>query len=112
MDGLDITLLLIDKKKKTIKFASAGHTLYIARNGSVLENKGDPYPVGFFFGKQKPFSSKEIALQQGDMVYMTSDGYTEQFGGKENKMFGFKKFMIFKIRTDIHIRFTYNRILQ
>ena len=26
------------------------------------------------------------------MLYMTSDGYTEQFGGKENKMFGYEKF--------------------
>ena len=92
LDGLDMTLILIDKSRQTLHFASAGHTLYIARNGSVLENKGDPYPVGFFFGREKPFSSKEIALQKGDVVYMTSDGFIEQFGGKDNKMFGYEKF--------------------
>ena len=92
LDGLDMTLILIDKSRQTLHFASAGHTLYIARNGSVLENKGDPYPVGFFFGREKPFSSKEIALQKGDVVYMTSDGYIEQFGGKDDKMFGYEKF--------------------
>jgi len=26
------------------------------------------------------------------MLYMTSDGFTEQFGGKEDKMFGYAKF--------------------
>ena len=82
----------MDKKKKIIQFASAGHTLYIARNGNIVEEKGDPYPVGYFFGRQSPFSSKEITLQEGDVMYMTSDGYTEQFGGKDMKMFGYKKF--------------------
>ena len=92
LDGLDMTLLLMDKNKKTIHFAGAGHTLYIARNENILEEKGNPYPVGYFFGRHKPYSSKEIALQKGDMLYMTSDGFTEQFGGKEDKMFGYAKF--------------------
>ena len=92
MDGLDMTLLLIDKEKKTIQFASAGHTLYLARKGEVIEEKGNPFPVGFLFGREIPFSSKEIELQKGDMLYMTSDGFTEQFGGKENKMYGYRKF--------------------
>ncbi|HIA35213.1 MAG TPA: tetratricopeptide repeat protein, partial [Flavobacteriales bacterium] len=92
LDGLDMTLLLMDKSKKMLHFAGAGHTLYIARDGNILEEKGNPYPVGYFFGRHKPYSSKEIALQKGDMLYMTSDGFTEQFGGKDDKMFGYAKF--------------------
>jgi len=92
LDGLDMTLLLLDKKKKTVQFAGAGHTLYFTRDAKVLETKGDPYPVGYFFGRHKPYSSKEIVLQKGDMLYMTSDGFAEQFGGKDDKMFGYAKF--------------------
>ena len=92
LDGLDMTLILLDKKKNTMQFAAAGQTLYIARNGVVLETKGDPYPVGYFFGKQNPFSHQEIILEKGDVLYMSSDGYTDQFGRRDKTLFGYKQF--------------------
>ena len=92
LDGLDMTLVLLDNKQKSLQFASAGQSLYIERKGKVTRVKGDPYPIGFFFGRKKPFTTKTIDMQNGDTLYMTSDGFVEQFGGKDEKMFGFDKF--------------------
>ena len=92
LDGLDMTLVLLDNKQKSLQFASAGQSLYIERKGKVIRVKGDPYPIGFFFGRKKPFTTKTIDMQNGDTLYMTSDGFVEQFGGKDEKMFGFDKF--------------------
>lgn len=92
LDGLDMTLLVLDKKERTAEFASAGHTLYINSNGNIKEIKGNAFPVGYFFGRIKAYSTKSIEFQKGDIIYMSSDGFTEQFGGKNNKMFGYAKF--------------------
>lgn len=92
LDGLDATLLVLDKTTQTIEFAAAGHTFYISRNNEVIEHKGDPYPVGYFFGRTKPFTKKVIPFEKGDMLYLTSDGFTEQFGGKNENLYGIKHF--------------------
>lgn len=92
LDGLDMTLLSINKKNMSVDFAGAGHTLYQARGKEIIEHKGDGFPVGYFFGREKPFTRKVVSLEKGDAIYMTSDGFTEQFGGKENKLYGFTRF--------------------
>ena len=92
LDGLDMTLLLLDKNKLSVDFAGAGHTLYQTRGKEIIEHKGNSFPVGYFFGREKPYTRKEIKLEKGDLLYMTSDGFTEQFGGKENKLYGIKRF--------------------
>ena len=88
MDGLDISLLLVDKKNRKMDFAGAGHKLYITGNGGCKEIKGDYYPVGYLFGKEKPFTKKELQLSDGETIYLTSDGFIDQFGGKNRTKFG------------------------
>jgi serine phosphatase RsbU (regulator of sigma subunit) len=92
LDGLDMTLLKIDKKNRTVQFAGAGHTLYLLRDGKVYEEKGDPYPIGYFFGRRKPYVTKDLTLNKGDVLYLTSDGYIEQFGPMNKKKFGYQAF--------------------
>ena len=58
----------------------------------MSEYKGNPYPVGYFFGREKPFKRMEMQFAKGDMLYMTTDGFVEQFGGPHNKLFGKKRF--------------------
>ncbi|HIA37087.1 MAG TPA: tetratricopeptide repeat protein, partial [Flavobacteriales bacterium] len=97
MDGLDIALILIDKKNKEIEFAGAGHKIYIAGNGGCKEIKGDYYPVGYLFGKEKPFSLKKLQLNDDESIYLTSDGYIDQFNHVNRKKFGregFKQLLI------------------
>tara|TARA_B110000285_G_C14977309_1_gene539591 strand:- start:301 stop:621 length:321 start_codon:yes stop_codon:yes gene_type:complete len=40
----------------------------------------------------KPFTQKEIKLEPGDRTYIFSDGFSDQFGGEENKKFKSKSF--------------------
>lgn len=32
-----------------------------------------------------PFTTQSMQLHKGDIIYMTSDGYADQFGGPKNK---------------------------
>jgi serine phosphatase RsbU (regulator of sigma subunit) len=48
----------------------------------------------------QPFSSHEIEIQKGDMLYIFSDGYVDQFGGPDGKKFMIKNFR--KLLLEIH----------
>jgi serine phosphatase RsbU (regulator of sigma subunit) len=39
-----------------------------------------------------PFTAKETQLEKGDQLYMFSDGYADQFGGKDRKKFKYAAF--------------------
>jgi serine phosphatase RsbU (regulator of sigma subunit) len=48
-------------------------------------------PIGIYY-KMENFTLKETDIFKGDMFYMFSDGYADQFGGAEGKKFGYKTF--------------------
>lgn len=94
-DGMDIVLISLMKPTSEsdeikIHFAGANNTLYIASNKNaqleLLEYKGDKQPVGFY-SAMKPFTQKEITAYKGDIIYMFTDGYADQFGGPKEKKF-------------------------
>ncbi len=57
----------------------------------LLEYKGDKQPIGKF-AFSIPFNQIEIQLKAGDSIYLSSDGYPDQFGGEKNRKFMYKKF--------------------
>ena len=48
-------------------------------------------PIGYYF-HQHPFSEEKIELNRGDMIYIFSDGFADQFGGQKGKKFKYKPF--------------------
>lgn len=93
-DGMDMSLISIDLKKMEMQFAGAFNPLYFIRDGALAEYKADKYPVGLRTGHDdKHFSTHTIPLKKGDVIYIFSDGYADQFGGPKGK-----KFMIGKFR--------------
>ncbi|MFH1319340.1 MAG: two-component regulator propeller domain-containing protein [Bacteroidota bacterium] len=64
----------------------------LIENSSLLfEIKADRQPVGYFSGEQVPFTNHLIQLQKGDVVYIFSDGFQDQFGGPKGKKFMIKR---------------------
>jgi serine phosphatase RsbU (regulator of sigma subunit) len=95
-DGMDLTLLVIDKKEMKLVFSAANHTFYIIRKNSdgdfVLKQfKGDKQPVGIYGEKLKPFSQTEVSLEKGDIIYTFTDGFADQFGGPRGKKYKYKQ---------------------
>ena len=87
-DGMDLALIAINKKNFTLEYAGAYNPLYQVRNGEVIVHKGDRFPIGMSTMEQKKtFSNVFVELKPGDMLYMTSDGYADQFGSPEVKKF-------------------------
>jgi len=96
-DGMDIAVCSLDTKNNMLSYTGANNSIYICRNGELIEIKPDKQPCGFYF-EPKPFSRVDYQLQSGDIVYSFTDGYADQFGGQQGKKFRYKSFK--KILTD------------
>ncbi|HLP10403.1 MAG TPA: SpoIIE family protein phosphatase [Flavobacteriales bacterium] len=86
-DGMDITLCRYIPAEKKIQFAGANNSLYILRKGELTEYAPDKQPIGIYVGGKKDFLLQEITVEPDDLIYMTSDGYYDQFGGEKGKKF-------------------------
>jgi len=82
-DGMDIALIRISNDRSEIQFSGAHNPLCLARNGELTVFAGDRQPVGNWV-KETPFTTHQIEIQQGDRIFLYSDGYADQFGGPDN----------------------------
>lgn len=84
-DGMDIALVRISKINNTLEFSGAFRSILIVRKNTVIELKGNRYPIGFYSDIEKQFNTEKFELQRGDSVYMYTDGFIDQFGGEKQK---------------------------
>lgn len=123
-DGMDVALCALDEQTKKLYFAGAKNPVYVVRKTNsaesfgfevneknplksdidskyLLEIKGDKQPIGAYMDEELiPFTNKEIQLQSGDIVYVFTDGFADQFGGADQndgkgKKYTYKRFKQF-----------------
>ncbi|RCW36187.1 ligand-binding sensor domain-containing protein [Marinilabilia salmonicolor] len=94
-DGMDMSLIVIDRKKKTLEFSGAYNGFYLVRDNEIHTYKGDRFPVGYLKDGESPvFTRKEVFLKDDDVVYLFSDGLPDQFGGPDHKKFKYRRFRL------------------
>lgn len=91
-DGMDMALCNYDPDGRILEYAGANSPLYVVRGAEVLRFQPDKRPIGSFELEGQDFTDHRIELEQGDMVYIFSDGYADQFGGPKGKKFLYKRF--------------------
>ena len=85
-DGMDISIVVIDRKKMKMFSAAAYNVLYVLRNDELIIIPADKMPIGMYY-KMEPFNLNAFDLQPKDIIYLASDGFKDQFGGPEGKKF-------------------------
>lgn len=95
-EGMDLTVCVVYHKEKKIEFAGAMNDLFLIRDNDILTFHGDRHSIGTnsTLGEidEKQYRSHTIECQSGDMFYMFSDGFVDQFGGPEFKKFKHRRF--------------------
>ena len=91
-DGMDIALCALDYEKMKLHFAGAYNSLYLVREGEITIIRADRHPIGASGVENVRFSGHEIEIRKGDMIYLFSDGYADQFGGPQKKKFLLSRF--------------------
>lgn len=84
-DGMDVSLIRIDKSNNEVQFSGALRSIMILDETGVTEIRGSRYPLGFYPDVNKKFERVDMKLQKGACVYLYSDGFADQFGGERCK---------------------------
>ncbi|WP_338791711.1 SpoIIE family protein phosphatase [Bernardetia sp. MNP-M8] len=92
-DGMDIALCRINTTEKTLTYSGAKQPLlYVDKDGEFNRFKASSLPIGGHEVKiKRKFEDITIHYQIGDSLYITSDGFQDQFGGKNDKKFMSKR---------------------
>ena len=88
MDG---SLLSFDFTNNILYCASANNPVWVIRGKELVEIKADRLPIGKHDNDKKPFTLQTLNLQKGDVVYVLTDGFPDQFGGVDGKKFKYKQ---------------------
>lgn len=91
-EGMDIAIVEIDQKENKIGFAGANRHLYYIHNNELAILQGNRLAIGGFREIQKDYANHEISLDQITGIYLSSDGFTDQFGGENNRKFSTRRF--------------------
>ena len=73
-------------------FCGADRPLALIRKRQLVEFKKGSYSIGYCLNCEKEFETVHFNLQKGDIFYLFSDGYTNQFGGENVKKFNRQRF--------------------
>jgi hypothetical protein len=110
-DGMDMSIISIDKNTNKMQYSGAINSLYIIKSKPIetdtysilrfddknnnskflYEIKADKMPISIFV-KMEKFTAHELQLEKGDIIYLFSDGYADQFGGDNGKKFKVRTF--------------------
>ncbi|KOY84778.1 hypothetical protein AD998_00185 [bacterium 336/3] len=86
-DGMDIAICRIHKSTKEVCFGGAKRPLFIVNKNGVKEIKGSRIGIGGLANMEKDFEEHSIQSTTEDVFYMSSDGFTDQFGGENDSKF-------------------------
>ena len=90
MDGMDGILLCFDKNSGELTYAAANIQPVLVSDNALVELPKDRMPVGKG-EKDNDFTNHTISYKTGDVLYLYTDGYADQFGGEKGKKFKYKQ---------------------
>jgi serine phosphatase RsbU (regulator of sigma subunit) len=99
-DGMDMALCVFDPISLKLQYAGGFNPLVLIRDGELIRYQADPMPVGIGALRGRDFTRHELEIQKGDLIYLYSDGYEDQFGGEKDSKFSRKRFR--ELLMEIH----------
>jgi ligand-binding sensor domain-containing protein/serine phosphatase RsbU (regulator of sigma subunit) len=99
-DGFDIALCVLNQQQKRIQFTGGLNNLVHIRDGKLEVFRGDRCSVCVVYKNSDLFTMKEFEYKKGDVFYLFSDGYQDQFGGEHDRKYFVHRF--YTELLDIH----------
>ncbi|TAE15000.1 MAG: serine/threonine protein kinase, partial [Bacteroidetes bacterium] len=92
-DGMDLAIVVLDIAQKRLEFAGAHCPLVLIQDQKLHYVKGDRLSVGGFQPElERVFTRQTFSLDSPTVFYIFSDGYQDQFGGKDRRKFSIARF--------------------
>lgn len=99
-DGMDVAICAINKVKMQLSYAGGIMPLIMIRDNELTVIKGDRFSLSRNTDERAVFTNHTIDVKEGDMFYIFTDGYCDQFGGDKVKKFMIKRFK--QLLLEIH----------
>lgn len=101
-DGMDAALCIFDERQMKLYIAAANNPVWLVSPPGITtalweepwqlsQVSADKRPIGKFREEVLPFEGKSVSVEKGEMIYLFSDGYADQFGGSKGKKFKYKQ---------------------
>lgn len=91
-EGLDISVCRVNLKERKLWFSAAHHKmLVVKRSGEYEVYAGDSHHIGMPLAFDEKFTRHELQLDEGDQIYLFTDGIYDQKGGDEGKKLYLKR---------------------
>ncbi len=100
-DGMDLALCVLDTETNVLQYAGANNSLYLIIDGNFRQIKADKMPVGYYPNEKPSFTNHELKLKKGDTIYLFTDGFMDQFGGKKGFKYMVANFQQFLLEISI-----------
>lgn len=85
-DGMDATLLCFNETNGEISYSAAYNApIVLKKNGEFVSFECDRMPIGRSPKQDSSFQLFHIKAEKGDMLYVHTDGFPDQFGGTKHK---------------------------
>ena len=93
-DGMDAAICMIDVENNQLEYAGARNPLVYVQNNELRIIKGDRVSVGGNIDNTTGirFTNHTISIDMPTSFYIYSDGFQDQFGGKQNLKYNTKRF--------------------
>ncbi|MBN8697725.1 MAG: SpoIIE family protein phosphatase [Bacteroidetes bacterium] len=99
-DGMDIALCCIDQENNFLTFSGALRPVYHISDNTFYKYDGSRYPIGGLrIEDERKYEHQEIKFKKGDRLFLSSDGYADQFGGEKGKKYMVKNLKETLVRT-------------
>lgn len=86
-DDMDIILCSLDTRTNTLNYSGVKNSLYRITSGELIEYKAQNTSGTECEDGDCQFKSTIIQFNISDVIYLFSDGYSDQFGGKNHKRY-------------------------
>lgn len=86
-DGMDLCLLKVNKMKKEAIITGAKRPAFFVHNGEITDVKNSKFSIGGLVEEGKTFHENKFTFEEEDMFFLYTDGFTDQFGGADDKKF-------------------------
>lgn len=93
-DGMDMALCVYDHDTKILSFAGAKNPMYYVQDKKIKQIAGAKSPIGGRWNtdeNDRIFETHTLQIEQPTTIFLCSDGYQDQFGGKKGKKLMKKK---------------------
>lgn len=98
-DGIDLALCILDYNTGQLQYAGAFNPVYIISDNNLVQLTADKMPIGVATEFETSFKNATYKMKHGDMLYLFTDGFADQFGGSYGKKYKYQSFRNLLLKT-------------